>query len=49
MIVIQGWGWEAYTPVQLHACNNMQTKIATLIINTLSKLTMKHKSKVLKK
>ena len=30
VIVIQGWGWEACTPVQLHKYNNTQTKICTL-------------------
>ena len=48
MIVIQGWGREACTPVQLHTHSNTQTKFATLIIITLSTLTMKHKSEVIK-
>ena len=45
MIVIQGWGWEACTPVQLHTYNQ---KLTTLIIITLNELTMKHKFKVIK-
>ena len=31
MIIIQGRGWKACTPVQLYIHNNTQTKLATLI------------------
>ena len=45
---IQGWGWEACTPVQLHTINNTQTKLCILIIITLNTSTMKYKSEEIK-